>query len=490
MAKKGNLFFLIKSLSKSEKRYFKHFCFNNKKNENYLRLFEAYSKMEYLDEAAIKKKFAGEIFVRQLHVTKNYLYQLILKSLRNYHNDISANAQIKDILRNVEILFYKELYNHCHYELVRAERLAFAFEQYQSLIEIINWQRKLLLTTKGSDLVTLNKLNLEEQAFIYRVKRQNELWQLTANIFDYQDDPQEKLLQLPTIKEDLPSDGISLKILHCHILYTYYTFNGKSEQGNLQLIHLINLLEKHPKRIQANPSAYVTALNNLISSYIFQKQYDLIWPLLEKVKSVPQKYQLHSDSQFTIKLQLRTYNLELELYRDTYQLKKGIELIQEIESYITKRKAKVPFGYLIQFWYQFAYIYFMDQQFPGALKWVNEIINLKTTKERPDLQSYARLLNLIIHFEMGNTFVLKYAVDSCRRFFKKKEKMADFEKELLRFFSKICNSPPAIYRNLFKELESKLFNDVDPLVNANILDYLNFKAWIDANLSDGRQRLS
>lgn len=483
MAKKGNLFFLIKSLSKAEKRYFKHFCFNNKKNENYLRLFKAYNEMVQLDEDLIKKKFAGEIFARQLHVTKNYLYQLILKSLRNYHNDLSANAQIKDILRNVEILFHKELYNHCHYEIIRAERLALAFEQYQSLIEIISWKRRLLLTTRGSALVELNKLTLEEKRFITRLNRQNELWHLTANIFDYQDDPQEKLLRLPAIKEVLPTDSISLKILHCHILYTYYTFNGKSERGNQQLVQLIDILENYPKRIQGNPGAYVTALNNLISSYIFQKQYDLIWPLLKKVKAVPGKYQLRSDSQFTIKLHLRTYNLELELYRDTRQLQKGIQLVHEIEAFIAKRKLDIPFAYLIQFWYQFAYIYFMNRQFPGALKWVNEIINLKSSKERQDLQSYARLLNLIIHFEMGNTFVLKYAVDSCRRFFKKKDKMAPFEKELLRFFSKLSNAPQATYQLLFKELENTLFNDKHLLVDANILDYLNFRHWISDHLS-------
>ena len=48
MTKKGNLFHLIKALTKSEKRYFKIFCFSEKTRKHYLQLFEAYEKMEQL----------------------------------------------------------------------------------------------------------------------------------------------------------------------------------------------------------------------------------------------------------------------------------------------------------------------------------------------------------------------------------------------------------------------------------------------------------
>ena len=53
-----------------------------------------------------------------------HLYRLILKSLRSYHTSISKDAELKDLLRNVEILYYKELYNQCHYGLKKAENLA------------------------------------------------------------------------------------------------------------------------------------------------------------------------------------------------------------------------------------------------------------------------------------------------------------------------------------------------------------------------------
>ena len=67
MTKKGNLFFLIQSLSKSEKRYFKIFCFGQKVDKNYLKLFDAIDAQEVYDEAAIRRQFAKATFIQQLH---------------------------------------------------------------------------------------------------------------------------------------------------------------------------------------------------------------------------------------------------------------------------------------------------------------------------------------------------------------------------------------------------------------------------------------
>ena len=70
MVKKNELFILIKSLSKSEKRYFRLFCSRESSGSNYTRLFDSIDSQKEYDEKAIKKVFKGEKFIHQLHVTK------------------------------------------------------------------------------------------------------------------------------------------------------------------------------------------------------------------------------------------------------------------------------------------------------------------------------------------------------------------------------------------------------------------------------------
>src|SRR5574343_228621 len=111
MKPSDELFLLIKSLKQTEKRYFKIYASKHvigDKN-NYVRLFEVIDKQNEFDEEKIKKVFTGSNFIKQLHVAKNYLYKLILKSLRNYHSEISPDAELKNMLMDVEILYEKAL---------------------------------------------------------------------------------------------------------------------------------------------------------------------------------------------------------------------------------------------------------------------------------------------------------------------------------------------------------------------------------------------
>ena len=478
MTKKGNLFFLIKSLTKTEKRYFKLFCFTQKVGKNYLKLFEAFDNQEVLDEAAIKQQFQGEKFVKQLHVTKNYLSQLILKSLRKLLWATIKNAEIKDCLRNVEILFHKELYDQCHYELLRAEKLARKYEHLTSLIEILGWRRRIFLLRAGFERDQLNEIVEEEGLAIRRLKNANQLWYLTSNVFDFTGNREKEFWSvLKEVEEEKPF--LQEEILKKHALFTFHLVNNRPEEGHESLKELIASMEEQPDRIKDDPNPYVTALNNQIGAYVFQKDYDSIWPLLNKVKAVPAKFSLDQKSKFTIRLQLRSYNIELEIYRDTKNWTKAKVLIGEIEEYIAGRRNIVAPYFLIQFWYQFAYVFFMKGDFNPSLKYINEIINTEYKNTREDLISYARLINLMIHFEMENIFVLKYAVDSCRRYFKKKHQIEPFEKVLLKFFSRICNIPKADYRLAFEGLNEQLFNSDPALINEEHLDYFDFQVWID-----------
>ena len=479
MTKKGNLFYLIKSLTKSEKRYFKIFCFSEKTSKNYLQLFKTYEKMEELDEDWIKKKFAK---IKQLHVTKNYLNNLILSSLRSYHASLSKDAELKDCLRNIEILFHKELLDQCFYEIQKAEKLATSYELMTGLVEVLSWKRRYQLTRFGLQKNNLTELIKEEKSTLEKLARLNEYWYLMTQVFNFSNDSKQLFLQKEAIQTPEKYGSLSSKILYYHLLYSYHTINRRPIEGKQAIIELIHFLEQDPEQIKNNPSPYITALNNLIGFYLHQKNYDAAFPLLYKIKQVSEKYQLKSGTKFNIKLQLRSYNIELEIYRDIKNWQKGRDLIKEIEIFMKNNHKIISDLYFLLLWYQFAYIYFMSKDFGNALKWVNEIINRKFEASRKDMESYARLLNLMIHFELGNSFVLKYSVESCRRWMKKQQKIQPFEQVILKFFSKISNAPKGDYSLHFQQLEIALFDKKLPLIDANILDYLDIKEWIERHL--------
>ena len=76
MKTSDHLFKLIKSLSKSEKGYFKKYANFHVRNDqnNYTRIFDAIDLQKEYDEKKIIRKFQRERFVNQFAVAQNYLY--------------------------------------------------------------------------------------------------------------------------------------------------------------------------------------------------------------------------------------------------------------------------------------------------------------------------------------------------------------------------------------------------------------------------------
>ena len=92
MRGKDDLFHLIKAMSKSEKRYFTLDAKKSgKEGAKYLSLFQMINGMDEYNEAKLKTKIK-----KNLSSDKGYLYEAILRSMRDYRSAKSRAAQIKE----------------------------------------------------------------------------------------------------------------------------------------------------------------------------------------------------------------------------------------------------------------------------------------------------------------------------------------------------------------------------------------------------------
>ncbi len=483
MIKKEELHSLVHSLSKSEKRYFHLFCTREASGGNYLRLFDAIASQEDYDEAQIRRKFHSEKFLDQLHVTKNYMKRLILKSLRNFHAGISREAELKDIFRNLEILFNKELYQLCETELKRAEAIAGKYEILPGLIEAINWRRKLIQTLRPNNFGELKVLMDTQTVVLAYLQNTNAYWKLAADLSG-------KVMNTSVDSEDTrlqENPGLPLtleaKILSYTCAYLQRIKDNQQELAQQELLNLIVLLEAHPQRIEEEPGMYVSTINNLVSYQIFTKKYEDAIRLLQKAKNVYEKWRITSENRTLLKQILRTYNIELELYRSTRIFLKEAAFIESTEAFVEKNVQKMPKEYLLSFWFQLASIHFMRNEFAKSLQWTNKILNARFTGIRPDLYIHANLLNLMIHFEQQNLMVLRYYVDSTKRFVKKVREIGFFEDTMLRFFTRLAKTPLLDQPKAFSELNHKLFyENVSKSEESDLKGYLDYRAWIEGRL--------
>ncbi|GJM32139.1 MAG: hypothetical protein DHS20C18_11400 [Saprospiraceae bacterium] len=466
MIRKTYLFHLIQSLNRTELRYFKLLAKTVRKNSNYLKLFQEIRTQDHYDETLIKVNFKKERFIQHFHLTKRYLEQLVMKALRNYHGQRSQSLRLSNQIQNIELFYRRGLYAHAQLEVNRALKLARQYESDSRIHDLLAWQRKLIQVEHPSDFEGLRDIVKEQREVISRLNQENELWHQLLGIAP--EDPPEQ-----------PTPSLQLRILKANLLYLSRVRTGAPESGEKAMVHLLTELEHHPHRLQEEPGLWAATANNLLGSLIFRKNFAEAEMLIEKAHQFYQEIDRHDEPM--LKLILRTFNMELEIYRDTQNFDQADRAIARILKFLEgDQAAAVPVSYLLSFWFQFASLYFMRSQLDQALHWINQILNYNFGDTRIDLQKHSRWLNLMIHLELKNYFVLRYYVDSTRRFIDKWEKITPYETTLLQFFSRISHLPEGEFKTAFRHLQESLFTNTE--IPKMELGYVNFQAWINNKL--------
>lgn len=158
-----DLFRLIKSLSKSEKGYFKKYAAKNEtgSKQNYILLFDAIDTMSEYDEELLKKKLKNAAFAKQIPVYKVYLFNLILRSLSQISVVSDAGAKIKEYLENTRLLSSKALYKEALKQLKKAKELAVKYNNYILLLDALVAERNIITVMPDKNISDIRKKSLQ-----------------------------------------------------------------------------------------------------------------------------------------------------------------------------------------------------------------------------------------------------------------------------------------------------------------------------------------
>ncbi len=464
MTVSDHVFQLIKSLSKSEKRYFKLFVALQGGEKNYLRLFDAIDNLEKYDEAALSEKFKGERFANKLAVTKNYLQELILRSMRAYHDNKSVESKLNNLLLDAGFLEKKSLYKQSDKLLVKAQKLAEKYGKLLLLIQIIHRRILLMLTTPGLKMeLLIDSYYRRMDEVLEDLIQERNLQKADHKLFVMV--RQDPLVRDSYLKEKLEDLAVSVRppTVESHCTFQsrllYYKFNGKYYRlkGDLESAHqyfklTANLWEQYPHMITQNTRTYKTHLSNYLGSSHTVQDYEKFPEIIQKIRSIPSA---SPDEEGEVFANIYFYEL---LYHMNYgELEEAASLVPEIRKGFKRYQNKVTKGREISYYYNITIVYFVLEAYEHALHWLNKIIHDKSSESRQDLQSLTRILQLIFHFELRNYDILDYLFQATYRHLQKRERLYDFEKIFLRNFKKIAfSSAPDELAQSFAIFETEL----------------------------------
>ena len=445
---------LIHALSQSEKRYFRIFASLHVKGEqnNYLKLFDAISKQPVYDEAALVKAFAGQKFTEQFSVTKNYLYNIILKSLRSYYSGNDISSKINEGIESAKILFGKGLYKKSAQILKKQKQLARQYEQYEQLLIILQLEGEVMYRYLNPEKLYayLEEAGAEIQEIFRIMENLNTIIRLEDEIYKLyrkqsvarSEEDLEPFNQI--INHELLKDGgntLSLKARSSYfdIFATYHTVKNDYLATSRFEEEKIGLFEDNPHYRKENLSEYIGALNNLVIVYSELDKEQLFHETIARMRAIPKK---HPNINQTLQAKIfeTTYNLELDYYDRRKDYKSGRKLIADVEAGIEKYRPVLMDDFIVVMQFTISKLLFFSGHIDEAHDWVSRIVYDGQESGADDYLCFARILNLLIHFELGNDELLKYEIKATQRFLVKKKQFYKMEKTILRSLNSLVQT--------------------------------------------------
>ncbi|HMX41713.1 MAG TPA: hypothetical protein PKD78_15350, partial [Saprospiraceae bacterium] len=418
----------------------------------YLRLFELMAETEVLDENRLKSRLYDGKPPSSTHYTqlKAYLYELILKCLQSFDEHQTAEYRINQLLQGVTSLYKRGLYEDCLDLLKKAERLAKQHEAFAHRLEVIRWEKQLAYTRMDADYLHrhLEQLLHDEQqvldqlrnaaeyrkAFfqVYSATLQRASLQRSAGPFgQIQNIVDQEIFSSPDLAISHRARVMYYRTLNIYhygaMQYEQFYHTGKS---------LIGLLESQPHFLRESLSEYIAALSNFILSCGLLGKYEEVRHSLLKLRSLrpiteDDRRKIHRQY-FSNIFVLYIYTGELEEAR-----REMLRCQREAADFDPKDYETASF------YFQYALICLGNADFSGALDHLNHWLGQPKSVEREDLQSLARIMLLILHYEMGNTELLDSLLRSTIRFLRKKNRFFEVEKRFTHMIGDLSRAVSA-----------------------------------------------
>ncbi len=490
---KLELFNLVQSLTKGEKRFFKLYAHTRSahmENLNYLTLFDAIEKQKEYNEEKIKQ--LELVRPEHLPMLKNYLYNLILESLRvlrSKSDDI--DSKIATYLENARIMRDKGLEDEEIKYILKSRELALKYERWGMALEGLFMERRIRVRKElpapwrevDSEVGGVMK-KLDNLVQYYALSREVKLLVNTSSAA--RNDHRrtiKKIVTDPLLKNEKKALSLEAQRTRYLTLCNYHSFLEDYESSHKVLSRAMDLVENNLLVFENPDMTYAIGLGNLIIVQFQLRKYEEAFENIQKYRNFAKKPGSARSFASVYSSIFETY-----YYLRTAEFEKGVICIRNIEKDTASNFKDPEYPAQLNFLhYNIANIYFGARNYRKALQWINTITNQPKTVFREDMQAFARILQILIHYELKDTDILEHLVISAYRFLLKRKQLFGVERSLLQFMRRLSkrNLSQQLLREEFARLRNDLVRITKDPQEKQALEYFDLISWLESKV-DGR----
>lgn len=489
------LFQVVKSLTKAEKRNFKLYAgrISSGEDSKFVRLFDVLDALKEYDEKEILRK-APEINPQQLPNLKAHLYGQVLKSLRLIHINQDFTIELREQIDYARVLYNKGLYKQSLRILDKLKQKAIESNEEIILLEIIDFEKLIegqyITRSMGN---RAEELTSEARKATGIIEKTQELSNLAISLYGlyiklgYVRNEEDYQVVSHYLKRNLPAyqyDSLSFteKLYLCQSMVWYYYIVQDFVRCYRYAQKWVDLFRANPLMIKRKPDLYLKGLHNLLAALFNIQHYPRF------VENLLLLEQLKADPQFTLNenigslVSLYYYNNKINQYFMEGRFTDGLSIIPEVLESIENFETRVDPHRILLFYYKIACLYFGSGDNKNAAKYLNKIINMRDVSLREDIHCFARILNLIAHYEMGNSDLVDYQIKSVYRFLVKMDNLQRVQKEIIKWLRRVPGMMPGDIKGEFCALKQRLEEVLKDRFELRAFLYLDIISWLESKI--------
>ena len=486
------IFDLIKRLTKAEKRHFKLYVKRNssEKEPVIVKLFDVIDRQSELDEAKILNAFSG-VQSSALSNHRANLYEHLLSSLRLLRND-DPGIRIKELISYADVLHDKGLYEQSLKQLGRAKHLAIKNQMDILRLEIVELEKQIETRyVTGSTPDRAQELTKESRDLRSQFYFTGSWSDLALELYDYylkfghvnSKEQSQKITAFfhsnsPKHEDSLGSNSIfyfQSHVWYYHIVQSFPLCYKYSKRW-------CEYFENQPALMKEEPEMYIRGYHNMLSSLFF---CDKIAKFREEFGSLCLYIETNQDRFNENQLiQSFTYleTARLNLFFLEGKFTEGAKYCEEFEQRLEDRKGKLDIHRMMIFQYKMACLKFGSGDFHGSLRHLNVIMNNPTIPLKEDIQSYARFLSLIVHYELGNDDLIYFQIKSTYRFMLKLKNLQKVHQAIFRFLRRSIYIDRDTLIPSFENLRDEFVEITKDKYERRPLLYLDMISWLESKI--------
>lgn len=426
MEHQDELYLLIKSLTKGEKKFFSQYVnlYEKSSSHTYSLLFDFLNNEDSYSEERVFKKFRDPLFRKNYSVTKHYLKNLIIKTLRHSELTFREDRDLTVYLVDIKRLMAKGLFGMAKKMIEKLKADAYNDEKFLDVINTIAMQRGLISMGyyKGQPEINLDALDKEEELLFEKIKQLRNLMNSSIKLFglmNYElgENPDKVTKEIEALGQmegeehfdELQSAKAKHSYLQFHTLYHCALGNYPKylEYANKKLEFV-----RHEKLPPTVSNWLILAYNHCLSASLLSNELGDMEQRLHFLEGMELHSHFHDADRFQA----------VSMYGLLYSIKINDEV--KIRHYVTyslsgiqHHAAFIRTGFVYTLRSTVAYAYLKLKDFDKCMDEINELLSLTGTETRKDYVGHVKLINVMLRYEMEDYMYLTNLLKNTYRFF-------------------------------------------------------------------------